>query len=144
MYKEINYTLYDNFKNKLKNFDMVVVSHDNKGLISCNIGILYGIKVITYKNFPDTDSEIIIKKQKLFNIDDITVRVNENMIENCEMPGEYIIRSIIKIDNMTEDLVFLRQNLIHKLKLKEYTGELADTNRVYIHQLLKDREKENF
>lgn len=142
MQKENNYTIYDNFGNEIKDFDMVALSILKDGIPINYIGVSYGTKVITFKNFPDIESDITIKGKKLFNVDKQYL-INSELLEQNKTHGKFIAKNVIKFELLDENLIFLRGSILDKLELALNSGKISDQQRKYVNRIIFYRKKYN-
>ena len=115
--KTDNYKIYDNFGRLLKDFDIVAVSTTSCGVYECALGIYFKIAVVTWDDFTNRNrktSHLVIRKNILFNKDNGTV--DRSKVEIGELPGEYILKTAIKITEHSEETVFLRNNILKQLE----------------------------
>lgn len=109
-------TLYDNFLSEIDNFDIVIASNNKRGYSSSEVGVVYNKYYIGYENFSDRDknSSVSFTKYPLHEIGTFkeVASLNESEAERVQ------IRAVIKVQEPSDSMKFLRYNLLLALKEK--------------------------
>lgn len=109
-------TLYDNFLSEINDFDIVVASSSKRGYSSSEVGIMYNRYYIGYENFAnrENNNSVSFTKYPLHELGTFKEVAGFNDSET----GRVQMRAVIKVNEPTDSMKFLRYNLLLALKEK--------------------------
>lgn len=109
------YTILDNFNQEVNDFDIVVTSANNLGCQVSELGIYWGTIVFTVNDFDrinSTQTYLTIRKNTLWNTGRLTNIVNRVEIEAGMIQGTFKMKNIIRLENITEEMMDFRVRVI--------------------------------
>ena len=133
-----NYTIVDNFNQKVDDFDVVATSLNKLGSQVNELALYWGTALFTLSDFDKQESKstlVSIKKNTLWNTGRNTSIANRVAIEVGELPGTYKMKNIIKLDNIREDIMDFRVKIINLLDEGRVTNNVP---RKLIREVLDD------
>jgi hypothetical protein len=120
-----NYTIKDSFMQTLNDFDIVAISDNDGGIGCCTLGLYFQTYVLVYEDFFNRSgtkhSFVTYKRNNLYNIGRNAGMANRQAIEIGELPGEYMMRAVIKIECLTEDMMYYKAELLEDIKASRVT-----------------------
>lgn len=133
-----NYTIVDNFNQKVDDFDVVATSLNKLGSQVNELAVYWGTALFTLSDFDKQESRstlVSVKKNTLWNTGRNTSIANRVAIEVGELPGTYKMKNIIKLDNIREDIMDFRVKIINLLDEGRVTNNVP---RKLIREVLDD------
>ena len=133
-----NYTIVDNFNQKVDDFDVVATSLNKLGSQVNELALYWGTVLFTLSDFDKQESRstlVSVKKNTLWNTGRNTSIANRVAIEVGELPGTYKMKNIIKLDNIREDIMDFRVKIINLLDEGRVTNNVP---RKLIREVLDD------
>lgn len=109
------YTILDNFKQVVNDFDVVASSACKQGCQVSELGLYWGTIVFILNDFDKMDSvqaSVTLRRNTLWNTGRNTSLVNRVEVEAGMMQGTFQMKNIIKIGNLNEELMDFRVKII--------------------------------
>lgn len=133
-----NCFISDNFGQTLKDFDIVAFSSQEENIL----GVYFRSCIVVPDNFNDIENKftnLTLKRPVIFYAGVREIPANRQEIEIGALDGEFKIKSVIKIEELTEDMLIFRSTVLNYLK----TGRInSNVTRKFITEILEKADEE--
>jgi hypothetical protein len=123
MATKAGYVIKDAFMKELNDFDIVALGDQDCGSPCCKLGIYFQTYVFVYDDFftktnPNFNKAVPVtyKRNNLYNMGKFAGVADRAGIEQGYVTGEFMLRSVIKIEQLTEDMMYLRSDMLEDIK----------------------------
>jgi hypothetical protein len=142
-----NYKIRDSFMQDLNDFDVVAISDNDGGIACCTLGVYFQTYLFTYDDFytktvvnKSKAVPVTYKRNNLFHIGRSAGVADRAGIESGMVTGEFMLKSAIKIDQLTEEMMYFRSDVLEDIKSNRVTTKIP---RKVITLILDEARKQN-
>jgi hypothetical protein len=108
-----DYIMIDNYGNELNNLDLIATVYENR----CVIGVYFKTYIIILDTYDNIRASVAkLRRNNIFTTGRDIRTVDRTDLEKGFRQGKFLLDNVIKISDLTEELVLLRTTILQKLE----------------------------